>query len=311
MAILFLSEADRTGEWAAALRRELPGDEVLIGAGAARTRAADVDVAVVWYPPPGLLAHLPNLKAILSLGAGVDHVFLDPGLPAGVPVVRLVDPALTEQMAEWVAMNVLRHHRLMPVYAEQQARAYWKRHDIPRARDRRVGIMGLGVLGRAAAAALRPFGFPLAAWVRQPRKWTEGDIFAGPEDLGPFLARSDIVVCLLPLTAETRGVLNANAFARMPRGAAVINGARGGHVVAPDLIAALDSGQVSAATLDVFDTEPLPAHDPLWRHPRVTITPHAAAITLAETAAHEIAANIRRCRAGEAMAGVVVPSRQY
>ncbi|MGE0650607.1 MAG: 2-hydroxyacid dehydrogenase [Alphaproteobacteria bacterium] len=311
MAILFLSEADATGAWAAALKRELPDDEVLIGTDAARTRAADIDFAVVWYPPPGLLAHLPNLKAILSLGAGVDHVFLDPGLPAGVPVVRLVDPALTEQMAEWVTMNVLRHHRLMPLYAEQQARAYWKRHDIPRAHERRVGIMGLGILGQAAAQALKPFGFPLAAWVRQPRKWAEGEIFAGPEGLVPFLARSNVVVCLLPLTAETRGVLNADAFARMPRGAAVINGARGGHVVAADLIAALGSGQVSAATLDVFTTEPLPADDPLWRHPRITITPHAAAVTLADTAAHEIAANIHRCRAGNAMVGGVEPTRQY
>jgi glyoxylate/hydroxypyruvate reductase A len=311
MAILFLSDAAQTGAWAAALARELPDDEVLIGTGAARDRTPDIDFAVVWYPPPGLLARLANLKAILSLGAGVDHVFLDPALPAGVPVVRLVDPALTEQMAEWVAMNVLRHHRLMPVYAGQQARATWKRHDIPRAGDRRVGIMGLGVLGRAAAQALGPFGFPLAAWVRRDRPWAEGEIFAGPKGLGPFLARSDIVVCLLPLTAETRGVLGARAFARMPRGAAVINGARGGHVVAADLIAALDSGRISAATLDVFATEPLPAGDPLWRHPRVTVTPHAAAVTLAETAAHEIAANIRRCRAGEAMAGVVDPGRQY
>jgi glyoxylate/hydroxypyruvate reductase A len=311
VAILFLSEADATGAWAAALARELPDDEVLIGAEAAAARAAGIDFAVVWYPPPGLLARLPRLRAILSLGAGVDHVYLDPALPAGVPVVRLVDPALTEQMAEWVVMNVLRHHRLMPAYAEQQARAYWKRHDIPRARDRRVGIMGLGVLGRAAAQALRPFGFPLAAWVRHDRSWPEGEIFAGPEGLGPFLARSDIVICLLPLTAETRGVLDARAFARMPAGGAVINGARGGHVVAADLIAALDSGQVSAATLDVFTTEPLPAEDPLWRHPRVTVTPHAAAVTLAETAAREIAANIRRCRAGGAMVGVVDPSRQY
>lgn len=311
MAILFLSEADQTGAWAAALARELPDDEVLIGAEAAATHAADIDFAVVWYPPPGLLARLPGLKAILSLGAGVDHVFLDPELPAGVPVVRLVDPALTEQMAEWVAMNVLRHHRLMPLYAEQQARAYWKRYDIPPAGDRRVGIMGLGELGRAAAAALRPFGFPLTAWVRHDRPWAKGEIFAGREGLGPFLARADIVVCLLPLTAETCGVLDARAFARMPQGASVINGARGGHVVAADLISALDSGQISAATLDVFTTEPLPAHDPLWRHPRVTVTPHAAAMTLADTAAHVIAANIRRCRAGEPMVGVVDAARQY
>jgi glyoxylate/hydroxypyruvate reductase A len=311
MAILFLSDADKTGEWAAALARELPADEVLIGPDAALARAADIDFAVVWYPPPGLCAKLPNLRAVLSLGAGVDHALLDPALPRHVPLVRLIDPALTEQMAEWVVMNVLRHHRLMPVYAEQQARAYWKRHDIPRAGARRVGIMGLGELGRAAARALAPFGFPLAAWVTTPRDWELGEIFAGPDALGPFLARSDIVVCLLPLTRATRGILSADAFARMPEGAAVINGARGGHVVAADLIAALDHGRISAATLDVFEREPLPADDPLWHHPRITITPHAAAITLAETAAREIARNIRRLRGGEDPMGIIRRDREY
>jgi glyoxylate/hydroxypyruvate reductase A len=311
MAILFLSEADKTGEWAAALARELPGDKVLIGAAAARTRAAEIEFAVVWQPPPGLLATLPRLDAIFSLGAGVDHAFADPELPEGVPLVRLIDPALAEQMAEWVAMNVLRHHRLMPLYAEQQTRAYWKRHDIPRARARRVGIMGLGELGHAAAATLKPFGFPLAAWVRTPRAWGGGDVFAGAEGLAPFLTRSDIVVCLLPLTPATRGILDAEAFARMPVGGAIVNGARGGHVVVGDLIAALDADRLSGATLDVFEHEPLSADSPLWRHPRVTITPHAAAITLADTAAHEIAANIRRRRQGRPMTGAVDRARGY
>ncbi|MFM2128692.1 MAG: hypothetical protein RL477_238 [Pseudomonadota bacterium] len=311
MAILFLSDADKTGEWAAALAAELPDEEVLIGAEAGLARAADIDFAVVWYPPPGLCAQLPGLRAIFSLGAGVDHALLDPDLPDRVPLVRLVDPALTEQMAEWVAMNVLRHHRLMPVYAAQQDESRWKRHDVPRAGARRVGIMGLGELGRAAAKAIHPFGFPLAAWVTSPRPWEQGEIHAGPEGLAAFLARSDIIVCLLPLTDATRGILDARAFALMPRGAAVINGARGGHVVVADLIAALDSGRISAATLDVFEREPLPADDPLWRHPRITITPHVAAVTLAETAAREIAANIRRCHRGLPMAGVIDRGRQY
>jgi glyoxylate/hydroxypyruvate reductase A len=311
MAIAFLSDADKTGEWARALAQELPGEDIVIGADAALARAADIEAAVVWYPRPGALARMPRLRGIFSLGAGVDHVFTDPDLPDGVPIVRLIDPALTEQMTEWVVMNVLRHHRLMPVYARQQASAQWRRHDIPRAGARRVGLMGLGELGHAAATALAPFGFPLAAWVRGPRTWSGGTVFVGAEELEPFLARSDIVVCLLPLTPETEGVLNARAFARMPEGAAVINGARGGHVVARDLIAALDSGHLSAATLDVFAHEPLPASDPLWRHPRITITPHVAALTLAETAAREIAGNIRRMRASQPMTGTVPPRRRY
>ena len=311
MTIAFLSDADKTGDWARALARELPGDDIVIGVEAALAHANDIDAAIVWYPKPGVLAQLPGLRAIFSLGAGIDHVFTDPHLPAGVPIVRLIDPALTEQMTEWVVMNVLRHHRLMPIYASQQARGQWHRHDIPRARARRVGLMGLGELGRAAAIALTRFGFPLAAWVRSPRAWSEGKLYAGADGLAPFLARSDIVVCLLPLTPETGGILNADAFARMPAGAAVINGARGGHVVAKDLIAALDSGHLSAATLDVFTQEPLPESDPLWRHPRITITPHVAALTLVETAAHEIARNIKRLRAGRPMAGIVSPAQRY
>lgn len=311
MAIAFLSDSDNAGAWGRALGRELPDDEIVVGADAARARAGGIEAAVVWSPPAGLLAGLPRLRAIFSLGAGVDHVFADPHLPEGVPIVRLIDPALTEQMTEWVVMNVLRHHRLMPVYARQQAERRWRRHDIPRARDRRVGIMGLGELGAAAARALRPFGFPLNAWVRRPRAWDAGRLFAGANGLTPFLAASDIVVCLLPLTPETEGILNARAFAAMPKGAAVINGARGGHVVAADLVAALDAERLSAATLDVFSAEPLPRDDPLWRHPRITITPHVAALTLADSAAREIAANIRRMRAGRPMQGTVDPARRY
>jgi glyoxylate/hydroxypyruvate reductase A len=311
MTILFLSNADKTRDWAAALANELPDEEILIGVDAARRRAVDIDCAVVWWPEPGLLAQLPNLKAIFSLGAGVDHIFADAHLPEAVPIIRLIDPALTEQMTEWVVMNVLRHHRLMTDYALQQARGEWRRHDIPRAQNRRVGLMGLGVLGEAAAKGLTPFGFELAAWVRHPRRWEGGTLFAGAERLQDFLARTDIAVCLLPLTKVTHGILDARAFAAMPIGASIINGARGGHVIPADLIAALDHGQISAATLDVFDTEPLPNDDPLWHHPRITLTPHVAAVTLATTAAHEIAANIRRLRQGQPLNGIVDPARGY
>lgn len=311
MAILFLSDADKVGAWARALSHELPDEEILIGAEAGLARAADIEAAVVWYPPPGLLARLPNLRAILSLGAGVDHVFTDPLLPQNVPIVRLIDPALTEQMTEWVVMNVLRHHRLMPIYAEQQTEGRWHRHDIPRARDRRVGLMGLGELGRDAARALAPFGFPLAAWVRKARQWRDGEIFAGTQGLRDFLARSDIVVCLLPLTPETESVLDARAFAAMPQGGAVINAARGGHVVTDDLIAAIDSGHLSGATLDVFRHEPLAKDDPLWRHPRITITPHVAALTLAETAARQFAVALHCVRTGRTVPGSVDRARGY
>jgi glyoxylate/hydroxypyruvate reductase A len=309
VAILFLSETDPVDEWAAALARALPGEDVRTGP--AGIDGASVEFAVAWRPPAGALAALPNLRAVFSLGAGVDHVLGDPGLPANLPVVRLIDPDLTRQMTEWVVMNVLRHHRAMPDYAAQQAEGLWREIAVPPARERRVGIMGLGVLGGAAATALVSFGFALAAWVRSRRPWPLGELFAGQEGLGPFLARTDILVCLLPLTAETRGILDGRAFAALPPGAAVINAARGGHLVEADLIAALESGKLSAATLDVFADEPLPPPHPFWRHPRITVTPHVAAVTRPECAAREIAANIRRCRAGGPMRGTVDRRRGY
>lgn len=309
MAILFLSEADPEAAWAEALARELPDETLRLNTPAADD--GDVEFAIVWAPPPGRLAGIPGLRAIFSTGAGVDHIFADPELPADVPVVRLIDPDMTAQMTEYVVMNVLWHHRRMEEYAAQQREARWRQHDPPPAADRRVGLMGLGVLGGAAGEALARFGFPLAAWTRHPRDWALGEVFSGREGFGPFLARTDILVCLLPLTGETRGILDAGALTRLPEGAALINAARGPLVVEDDLRRALDAGHLSGATLDVFAREPLPADHPFWVHPRVRVTPHVAAITHAASGARVIAANIRRFRAGEPMKGVVESERGY
>lgn len=309
MAILFLSQEDPEDAWGAALARELPGETLRLNTPPAED--SDVEFAIVWRPPRGRLTDIPSLKAIFSLGAGVDHVLADPDLPEGVPVIRLIDPDLTAQMTEYVVMNALWHHRRMDSYAAQQREARWRQLDQPLAQTRRVGLMGLGVLGQAAAEALARFGFPLAAWTRGSRGWAVGELFSGPHELGPFLGRTDILVCLLPLTDETRGILDARALARLPAGAALINAARGPLVVEADLIEALDSGRLSGATLDVFAREPLPADHPFWTHPRIRITPHVAAITFATSGAREIAANIRRFRAGEPMIGVVDRTRGY
>jgi glyoxylate/hydroxypyruvate reductase A len=297
MAILILSASRASGRWAEALARELPGEDIRINS--RPELDAEVEFAVVWKPPPGRLARIPGLKAIFSIGAGVDHVFEDAGLPPRVPIVRLVDDTLTTQMTEYVVMNVL------------QAAGAWRHLHPPRTADRRVGIMGLGVLGAAAARALAPFGFALSAWTRSPRDWPLGRSYHGAEGFEPFLAAADILVCLLPLTPETHGILNARAFAALPDGARVINAARGGHVVEADLLDALAGGRLGGATLDVFADEPLPPGHPFWSHPKVRVTPHVAALTYADAAAREIARNIARLRAGEAMTGLVDYNLRY
>ena len=310
MAILFYSQSDSQPDWTSAIAKVMPGESLRIWPNIGPVD--EIEFAIVWKPPRGLLAGLPNLKGILSLGAGIDHLISDAELPRHLPLVRLIDPSLTAQMSEYVVMNVLRHHRLMPEYARQQAEGLWKPLlPPPLAAERRVGVMGLGVLGRDALAKLAPFGFQLRGWARTAHAIAGVQCFHGAEGLRAFLQSCDILVCLLPLSEATRGVLNAERLALLPQGASLINAARGGHVIATDLIAALDSGQLAAATLDVFEPEPLPPDHPLWRHPRVTVTPHAAAWTIPASAAGVMAAAIAAIRAGRKPAGLVDLSVGY
>lgn len=310
MTLLFYSLSDSQPDWTSAIAKVMPGESLRIWPDMGSPE--DIEFAIVWKPPPGLLASLPNLKGILSLGAGIDHLVSDPQLPRHLPLVRLIDPSLTAQMSEYVVMNVLRHHRFMPAYARQQAAGLWQPIlPPPLTAERRVGVMGLGVLGRDALAKLAPFGFRLSGWARTAHSIAGVDCFHGAEGLTEFLSGCDILVCLLPLSDETRGILNAKHLALLPRGASLINAARGAHVIAADLIAALDSGQLAAATLDVFDPEPLPPEHPLWRHPSVTLTPHAAGWTIPETAARLMAASIAAIREGRKPAGLVDLSAGY
>lgn len=310
MAILFYSRSDSQPDWTSAIAKVMPGESLRIWPDIGPVE--DIEFAIVWKPPPGLLASLPNLKGILSLGAGIDHLVSDPELPRHLPLVRLIDPSLTAQMSEYVAMNVLRHHRLMPDYARQQVEGLWRPLlPPPLAAERRVGIMGLGVLGRDALAKLAPFGFQLRGWARTAHDLAGVACFHGADGLAAFLEGCDILACLLPLSEETRGILDAERLALLPRGASLVNAARGAHVVAADLIAALDSGQLAGATLDVFEPEPLPADHPLWRHPRVTITPHAAGWTIPASAASVMAAAVAAIRAGRKPAGLVDLSVGY
>ncbi|WP_439495072.1 2-hydroxyacid dehydrogenase [Bosea sp. (in: a-proteobacteria)] len=269
-----------------------------------------------WKHPEGSLAGLPNLAAIFSLGAGVDHIFADSRLPE-VPIARVVDPDLTARMSEYVVLHCLMHLRQQRRYDRQQLAKSWDddRHQ-PAARSVRVGIMGLGELGLDAARKLQIIGFDVAGWSRSPKDVDGLVTFAGSDGMLAFLGRTDILVCLLPLTPDTRGMLNADLFAALAQngrlgGPFLINAGRGGLQVEADILAALDAGTLKGAALDVFESEPLPADSPLWSHPSVTVTPHNAAMSEPEAIATLIAAQIRRLQAGEPLEHMVDPTRGY
>jgi len=309
MALLFRSSVDSEARWKPQLTRLMPELEVRIWPEIGDP--AQIDYALVWRPDPGLLASLPSLKLILSLGAGVDHILCDPHLPHGVPLVRLVDPYMTDAMSEYVVLQVLRLHRQDLDYRAQQGRGVWRELDQKNAVECTVGILGFGALGQDAARKLKALGFDVALWGRRQRTVEGLRGYAGSAGLPVLLGRSEILVCLLPLTPETEGILNARTLAMLPRGAALINAARGGHLVEEDLLAALASGRLSAAVLDVFRDEPLPAGHPFWQHPRVVVTPHVAAATHPPTAAPIILDNIRRFEEGQPLLNQVDPARGY
>ena len=232
-------------------------------------------------------------------------------MPAGVPILRLVDPHMTEAMCEYVALQVLRLHRQDIDYRLQQTAGEWRELHQKNAAERKVGILGFGTLGQAAGHTLRSLGFPVAGWSRSAKQVPGFATYAGPAGLDAMLATNDILVCLLPMTPETENILDARLFARLPRGAGLVNAGRGRHLVDADLLAALDSGQLSAAVLDVFRDEPLPPEHPFWRHPRIVVTPHVAADTNPPTAAPIIAAAIRNLEAGRPVANLVDPAQGY
>ena len=271
----------------------------------------DIEIAVVWKPPAGGLKRFSNLKLIVSIGAGIDHVLADPELPRHMPIMRTTSEDLKLRMREYVVLHVLRLHRRLPEIEAAEVRREWLQLINPPAHERRVGVMGLGDLGGDCSRALSAIGFDVAGWSRRPKANDGVESFAGDRGLGAFLERTDILVCLLPLTPLTEGILNAELFAQLPRGASIINAARGGHLVEADLLAALDRGQIDRATLDVFPIEPLPAGSPFWDHPKVLVTPHVASLIDPETGGKTIAANIRSFLAGEAVPDLVDLDQGY
>jgi glyoxylate/hydroxypyruvate reductase A len=290
--ILFASETEKAEFWLPLLRKALPEDNFFIEQ---ETKA--IDVALVATPPPGTLARLQGVKLIQSLWMGVEKLLADPDLPKDVPLARLIDPGMVAAMSETVLGHVLDWHRHVYRYRGYQAEEKWRRHKQYLASDRTVGILGLGELGGDAARKLLALGFNVAGFSRRPKKLEGVDCFV---DLEAMLPKVDALVCLLPLTEQTRGILNAKTLGLLKKHGCLINVARGGHLVVPDLIELLDTEHLAHAYLDVFDREPLPPQSPLWRHPGVTITPHSAALTEPRTAVAKIAENVERVRRGEA-----------
>ena len=290
MNILFASETEKAEFWLPLLQQALPDDHFFT------STENNIDVALVATPPAGTLGKLKGVKLVQSLWMGVEKLLADPEYPRGVPLARLIDPGMVAAMSETVLAHLLDWHHHHYRYRAQQARSEWRRFKQYLASDRTVGILGLGELGSDVAQKLLALGFRVAGYSRRPKSIEGVQSFTELEKILPLC---DVVICLLPLTAHTRGVLNGKNLSLLKKHAAIINVARGGHVVTADLIKALDSGHLGHAYLDVFDTEPLPKDSPLWKHPGVTVTPHSAALTEPRTAIAKVVENVERVRRGE------------
>jgi glyoxylate/hydroxypyruvate reductase len=301
--LVFFSNTDDPAPWQATIAAAVPSVTFRVAPHFGPVEA--VRYALVWKPPRGWLAQFPNLRAILSLGAGVDALLEDPALPPGVPITRMVDAGMGRQMAEYATYAVMHFHRHMQRYAGMQREGRWAPLEPVSAARFTVGIMGLGVLGAQAARMVASLGYPVLGWSRTPKDLPGVEVLSGDDALPGFLGRTRLLLNFLPLTPATRGVIDARLLEMLPRGAFVVNLARGGHLVEADLLAALDRGHIAGAMLDVFEQEPLPPAHPFWRHPAVVITPHVAAVTQAEDAAAQVIANLQRLERGEMPTGLV------
>jgi glyoxylate/hydroxypyruvate reductase A len=308
MAFLILSYPKRVEAFRKIFACDLP--DLSFVSDADEVDPAQVRYLMTWDFPDDLATRYPNVELIFSTGAGIDQV-VNAELPPKARLVRMIESGVTAMVRDYVVMAVLALHRDLPAFLEQQRKRIWKARDFVWADQRRVGILGLGQLGNTVAEALRPFGFQVSGWSRTPKDIAGINCHHGADGLNAMLTETEILVCLLPLTDATRGILNADLFARLPRGAALVQAGRGGHMDQQALLDALNRGHLSGAFVDVTDPEPLPTESPLWSHPRVILTPHVAGHSRAETAAEATVENIRRHRAGQPVNGLVDPVRGY
>lgn len=308
MNIVYKSEPARGRQWAQLLAQLAP--EATFRQWPEVGDPQQVDYLIAWQPPQNIMQTFPNLKVLFSVGAGVDQ-FDYASLPPELPVVRMIEPGLTQGMVEYVTFAVLALHRGMPRYLQQQRQQRWQEQPTPVAGACRIGVMGAGTLGEAVLRPLVAFGYPCASWSRSTKTIDGVRCYAGDAQLGAFLASSDILVCLLPLTASTEGILNAALFNQLPPGAALVQVGRGRQLNHQHLLDALDSGQLSAAVIDVTSPEPLPPGHAFWQHPAIWLTPHIASQTRPESAVQALLDNIRRFERGEAMIGTIERTRGY
>ncbi len=310
MRPVFVYKADpqRGQKWAEIFRRDAP--EIDFRLWPESGDASAVRYLATWEPPADLGTRFPNLELLFSTGAGVDQ-FDFAALPPQLTLVRMVEPGIVQGMVEYVTHAVLDLHRDMPAYRRTQQLRQWKPLPVRTAAECRVGVLGLGTLGQAVLAQLVALGFDVSGWSRSQHDLPGVHCHAGEDQLAAFLSRTQILVCLLPLTEATRGLLNADLFAKLPHGASLVHVGRGRQLAAVDLLHALDTGQLAEAVLDVTDPEPLPETDPLWSHPRVRITPHIASMTQPQTAARVVIDNLRRHARGEPLVGLVDRARGY
>ena len=309
MSIAIIYPPRDVSDWVAALLAQDPDLEIEIWP---EIHAPEqVEFVLCWNQPAGILRQFPNLRGISSFGAGVNHLLNDKSCPVNIPLARVVDPDLKQSMAEYVMLGVLEHFRRLADYRRQQELGQWLVQKIPHLSTIRVGIMGYGKIGRYVAHKLADFGFKVHGWRRNRQHVDRLTVYAGEDELDEFLKNTEILVCLLPLTVDTENILNLQTFHQLPQQAYLINAARGAHLVEADLLAALESGQLCGALLDVFRDEPLPKHHPFWKHTKITITPHIASVTNPESAALQIVENYRRALRGEPLSNRVDRGRGY
>ena len=309
MGIVIIRQDHRLPDWVAALSKAAPGIPIYNYKEA--HPAEKVIMAIVWKHPPHSLRGYPNLRLIASFGAGVDFIFDDPDIPKHVPVTRVVDPKLAGDMSEFVLAVILNYLKNLNSYKADQLAGIWKPRPYRRIEDIRVGIMGMGALGTALALDLLNQHFQVIGWAASAKNSSNVNVYVGAGEKHKFLSQADILVCLLPLTDETRGILNIETFRALPQGAYVINVARGGHMVDEDLLEAVNSGHLSGASLDVFHAEPLGEDHPFWAHPAIHMTPHIASVSHMASVIPQLLENHNRLQAGRPLLNLVSPVKGY